>query len=498
MTWSSILSRPEGTMSLRPVQERALSEALQAGGLLGHLGVGSGKTLLAALLPSVLRCERPVLVIPPALRAQTAKMRAIYAAHWYLMPTTVITYTDISTKPGLLAEIAPDLLILDEGHHASLVTAARTRRIGRYLRKSACKVVVLSGTLVDHRISRWYHLARWTVGDASPAPQHHKEAVELQRVLTGEGSAQEQIRWSRKVLGYEPSDWGARWAEHVGRVPGIVLDSTLSCGASLLWHWLPSVETDTITEALTALDATWELPDRVWADAPAISQAKAMLRWGVYYRWDEAPDPRWLEARRVWASAVRQYTPHAAEGRDTEMLIRNACDAGRAPTPYLREAWLKWAPFSSWPKPKTVPVWLDQRPLRTLVESLEGQPPTLIWCAYSAIGEMLERLGVRRAELGAVPEYRGDHVVVSIQGHGTGAELQAWSRSVVLSAPPSALRWEQMIGRTHRQGQLADEVEVCAYEHDREIVARAHAEAVVARGVLGEQRLCLALGEAGE
>ena len=44
--------RPGGTQTLRPIQARALLEALEIGALVGIIGAGAGKTLVSALLPT--------------------------------------------------------------------------------------------------------------------------------------------------------------------------------------------------------------------------------------------------------------------------------------------------------------------------------------------------------------------------------------------------------------------------------------------------------------
>jgi hypothetical protein len=64
---TKILRTPGGTMSLKPIQALGCREAWEHRGLLGNLGVGSGKELLALLLPSVLKAKRPVLIIAAGL-----------------------------------------------------------------------------------------------------------------------------------------------------------------------------------------------------------------------------------------------------------------------------------------------------------------------------------------------------------------------------------------------------------------------------------------------
>jgi len=56
------------------------------------------------------------------------------------------------------------------------------------------------------------------------------------------------------------------------------------------------------------------------------------------------------------------------------------------------------------------------------------------------------------------PQYRGRIMVASIDAHGQGKNLQHFSDMFVLQWPRSAKLAEQLLGRLHRRGQLADEL----------------------------------------
>jgi len=49
-------------------------------------------------------------------------------------------------------------------------------------------------------------------------------------------------------------------------------------------------------------------------------------------------------------------------------------------------------------------------------------------------------------------------IVASVSSNSEGRNLQAWADNLIISPPPTGTVWEQMLGRTHRPGQLADEV----------------------------------------
>ena len=63
---------------------------------------------------------------------------------------------------------------------------------------------------------------------------------------------------------------------------------------------------------------------------------------------------------------------------------------------------------------------------------------------------------------------KGGPILASVRSHGVGANLQKYCQNLVLSPSPSGSTWEQLLGRTHRPGQEADEVEVIVYQHSPE------------------------------
>jgi len=63
-----------------------------------------------------------------------------------------------------------------------------------------------------------------------------------------------------------------------------------------------------------------------------------------------------------------------------------------------------------------------------------------------------------------IPDAPAHHCAMSIKAHGTGKNLQRWSRNLLTSFLPNGSALEQLIGRTHRVGQEADEVYVSYFE----------------------------------
>ena len=87
-------------------------------------------------------------------------------------------------------------------------------------------------------------------------------------------------------------------------------------------------------------------------------------------------------------------------------------------------------------------------------------------------------------------------MIASIAACGQGFNLQMFSKNLITSCPSGAATVEQVLGRTHRDGQLADEVVVdillgCREQYDA--FDRALEGAKAAEALLGHsQKLLLA------
>jgi hypothetical protein len=64
---------------------------------------------------------------------------------------------------------------------------------------------------------------------------------------------------------------------------------------------------------------------------------------------------------------------------------------------------------------------------------------------------------------------KGDRsILASMKAHGTGKNLQMFSRALIANPPSASDAWEQVIGRIHRTGQKASEVTIDVYRHSEE------------------------------
>ncbi|TXH10115.1 MAG: hypothetical protein E6R03_15820, partial [Hyphomicrobiaceae bacterium] len=168
------LKRPGGNMTLKPVQAVSLYEIQKYGGLVGHLRVGSGKTLVSLLAPRVLGIQNYALIVPASLREKTNRERVKYSQHWLMPPTYRIwSYEELGRVQGanILTTFKPQLLILDEAHKGKNRKAGVVRRLIRYMQEFPdTKVIVMSGTLLRNSIEDFGHLSGWALKERSPLP----------------------------------------------------------------------------------------------------------------------------------------------------------------------------------------------------------------------------------------------------------------------------------------------------------------------------------------
>ena len=73
----------------------------------------------------------------------------------------------------------------------------------------------------------------------------------------------------------------------------------------------------------------------------------------------------------------------------------------------------------------------------------------------SSAEDLLKKLNAVYHGLGSEPP-SGDTCVASVTVHGTGQNLQMYSNQIIVAPYMNGSLWEQLLGRTHRQGQQAD------------------------------------------
>ena len=458
------------------------------------VGVGRGKSLISLLAPVVMKAERPVLFVPARLRDQTHRLLPELGKQWRLHPDLrIIGYSELSLEKNadMLDRLDPDLIILDECHRARARTSARTRRLMRWFRiHPETRCVAMSGTVTKRSIRDYAHILRWCLGDQlSPLPVHWRELCDWADAL--DADIPEDSRVAPGALAeFRTGDETVReaYGRRLTETPGVI-NSVGEDGvdASLVVARWPVTVPDVMYGHLERLRKRWETPngDTV-AEAVDLWRHARELALGFFYRWDHPAPFDWFEARREWKKYVRDVIKHNRRGIDTELQVwrESERDSG--------SIWQTWCDIKNSFKPNLVAEWLSEDIIRAAAQWLD-ENGGIVWVEHIAVGK-------RVAELSDTPYFGAgddailDHkgpCVVSMRAHGEGKNLQRWSRCLVLAPPPAGDVWEQLLGRTHRAGQAADEVIYEVYlgcQELRDGFDRARADAVYLEQTLGARQ----------
>jgi hypothetical protein len=484
------LKTPGGKMRLRSVQAIALYEAMEAGGLFGPIRVGGGKTLVSGLLPVVFEAKRPILLLPAALLEKTAVEFKSLREHWRIATNLqLISYESLGLVQSAqkLQYILPDLIVSDETHFLKNHRAGRTRRVTRYMREHPeTKFVGVSGTVMKGSLRDFAHHLRWALKGNAPIPMTDDEvgvwADALDEKVNPLARRQPEALFE---LSTEPLQEGlddissarrvfqSRLLETKGVVASPRTDGvTCSLRVSAL-EYEPSLLTQQHIGNMrngvkddkgdyTVLP--WSTPDG-WTFSQALEFRMYLrqLALGFHSIWDPRPPMEWSSARYAWAVFVRE-TLSRSRTLDTELQVANAVDAGRLETTTLD----RWRKVRDTFKIQPKDVWHDDTALQVCGGWMEREKG-IVWTEHVFFGLRLAQLtgaayyganGLNQSGESITGVKSGRAIIASVHANGTGRNLQMFSSNLITSCPPGPAIVEQLIGRTHRDGQEADTVTV--------------------------------------
>lgn len=487
--------------SLRPVQAWALFEAPLAGGLIAPIGVGHGKTGIGILAPMVFPgVRKAVLVVTTGLVDQLVNydypawsqhfVTPTLAGSRYLYPgrpiLRIVPYA-ILQRPGstdLLRREDPDLVIWDEGHRLKNHRAATWLRAQQFHRHKPRAIhLFMSGTFTQRSIRDWAHLSPLALGLRSPVPLHPPTVAEWATAVDPAPNPAPPGQLARlQSSPFEPLEVAFRRRVH--STMGVVHSGdAMSCQASLtLTPRCPEVPPE-IVDALSVTRSKWQRPDgEELVDALTVSRCASELASGFYFRWRfPRGEPRdlieeWLEVRKEWHCELREKIKRGGEHLDSPWYCLQAAlryYAGyQGPLPkWKAETWPAWRAIRAKVQPETETIWVSDFLVRDAVEWGRANVG-IIWYDHVPFGEALaEASGFpfygpgKRAAEGIIREKGDRTIIASITSHGEGRNLQMFQNQLVANVPAGAKVWEQLLGRTHRLGQRADEIGVTVYQH---------------------------------
>lgn len=499
--------RPGGTMRLRPVQSAIIHEAARANGLLGCAAAGSGKTLASLLVGAEMGAKKIVLLVPPQLRAQLLSVDIPRLNQHFFLPLDrlrIVAYSELSNARthDILDQIKPDVIVADEAHSLKLRQAARTKRFNRYFREHPeCRFVGLSGTITRKSLVDYQHLSELALKKNSPLPNswhalcEWSEAIDVSDDPMPPGALLKLCDDEERAAATDPgalADTAKAAAAHravrsafrrrLVETPGVVATSESAVGTSLVINAVRPVVPAEVTVAIRELRRKWEIAGDELTDILEVSRIARQLAAGIFTRWDwpnKEVDYDWLAARSAWHKEVREVLKRSLKGMDSPLLVTNAVIDGRVTS----DNYARWVEVKShWrPEPPRETVWISDFLVKYAVEwgreNGTRATPAIIWCSHVAIGNAIARAGGfpyfgagSDEELTKVDVRKTPCIVASVRAHSVGKNLQQFNTNLITTPGPSGADFEQLIARTHRPGQEADEVRLDICVHTEELM----------------------------
>ncbi len=396
----------------------------------------------------------------------------------------------------------PSTYVLEGGvvvhncHKLKNKRAAVTRRVSRYLADHPeVKVIALSGTIMRRSLLDFGHILKWALKDRAPVPETQNELEEWAAAL--DEKVNELNRYEPGALlklcpgGTTLEDARRGFRARLTETPGVVATigdgERVDCSIYInQLRYSVSPDTDLHFKKLREEWCTpddWELtqPVDIWRHAKELAL-------GLYYKWDPRPPPEWRDARREWAAFVREVLSRSRT-LDSELQVVHACDAGKLDNRIL-ERWRKERDREPKFVPNTVAVWCDDSALNECLKWMKT--PGLVWTEHDLFARRLAKVSGCKYYGARGLTDRGEFIdnadpkesaIASIDANREGRNLQdKWSRMLITSPMEGADAWQQTLGRLHRPGQMADEVQVDVMlgckEHDnawRRAIAAAQA-----------------------
>lgn len=512
---------------LYPTQALALKEIYESRGAVLPIRTGGGKTLTSALALAVMQPKRPMLLVPAAMIKDTEASWRKLEVHWRIPrfeDVTLLSYEKVSSPssgaktlpdgteiyPDIVRRYNPDMIVMDEAHRFGDISAAGTRRIGRYLADNPEVVVVaMSGTLIRRTVKDAAHIFEWALGDRAPLPvqweslQAWADATDprqtkgkrtgagalLQQLSASESAAYDEAASQEDAAGVVCGMLGRRILE----TPGVVgsADGPLNIPAVLRPYYVADEDEAIEEEYVRLLEgdedsgrAAWTLPDgTVLPDAIALARPLNTLSFGFVLVQDPAPPEDYRLAASAWGKAVRDTVKYRHWlNLDSEWQVRDAVDRGVIPEfAELLAAWrgasAHYTATTGLREPPSKPIWVSDEVIGEVARWLKGGPG-VVWVSWRALGERLSKeLGLPYFAGGKV-DAKGRHVtklkkgesaLLSLASVGTGSDgIQRCHYRALWMCAPS----EQPLARLHRPGFEWDRVENDIYLGSGSCLAR--------------------------
>lgn len=507
------------------VQSWILREMPRAGGILGFISVGGGKSFASILAPlAVPGIDSALLLAKPDQRLHYRQAYLQLREH-FKVPSIVfdqgidsmvsldpsaptlrfIPYSMLSNPKStqLLESLTPKQIIADEGHLLASRISSRTGRFLRYMIKAGHVIFCIwSGSMIKKSLKDVSHLSAHALGMSSPYPIAPIVAESWAKVVdpTKRPDVQsEAAKMLYRAFGvpledtrfYMFADSTAVREKHrdlVVRTPGVIstVSSSVSCSI-VIKEWKPRKMPEAVRDALSSTRLGLRPDGEELVEQTDILAASRNVACGGHYYWAY---PRgesielineWFAARKEWNKELRQKLFNNEPFLDSPKLCADA--AIRAyqkprydgPLPvWPAKSWPEWSEIKDQVKPDDGRwKWLDDWFARDAADWAKSHRG-IVWTSTSFLGQKIAQLaginyhgGGPTAEADILAEDGSRSIVASIKAHGESRDgLQyKFCEQLIVEPMPGGDRWEQLLGRLAREGQPEDVVETYVNRH---------------------------------
>ena len=346
-----------------------------------------------------------------------------------------------------------------------------------------CRFVPLSGTMTRSVLEAG-PLCELALRKMSPYPRGYRELKDWAGALDTRPEYVMKPGVLRKFLiESDEGDVRRAFARRRDETPGVIsLSGPDDVGATLIVRRVELVIPPEIQKFIDEVKKKWSIGGDEFSAATTKASVLRQLSCGFYYRWawpGGQVDQDWMRARRDWLGAVNERLKRYERGMDSPHLLELAAErwykGKRDGRVWCAPEYEAWRAQKHKKPPPTETVWLHDYLVEDALARAEAWAKdkddphnTIVWYRHRAVGK---RLG----EVSGLPVYgegtditgtRHAVAVASAIVQSEGRNVQDWySGNVLTSAPGSAGALEQLLARTHREGQVADEVLVDWFGH---------------------------------
>ncbi len=332
---------------LRPTQAQYLLESHDEEGGFLQGDVGIGKTLLTMLLGVAHESDRIMMVCPAAMVEDTWRKFRVLREHWSFLPMRVVScehfgrdsakdtlarFFDGAKRPALIFDEVEAFLATDTGRTQKIerfITSCREE--GRFLTVDAMTATPAKRSLKDFR-----HIMKWCRPKACPLPVDstiYEWCAAVDEKTAGSIDPGALLKFCNETELRLPDEVKAATLA-VGRrifeTPGVLASPETEVDSRLIVSCKQLTFTKAEDEAYSYLRGIPGDPDRLGGETPdrhpiaddvALWRHARELSLNFFYKWEPAPPPEWLNARKAWAKAVRTILKSNGRELDTEFQV---------------------------------------------------------------------------------------------------------------------------------------------------------------------------------